>query len=337
MREARLHFGLMLTLALAVLLPGCADPDAVLFVTKSSLGIDFDAKPPSATIAYDRVEGYVAPRYDNGAVPPVIASIRTDGSLVNPEIRQIYATGQAALNAVQATGADTTVAAKPLSGGKRLMFFGTSTTTGLKVSFGTDLPDSLTFGYKRKEFSYIPVGHTTDASGNQIDTYPSVIASLDTRADALSPADTGLATKQFFATGAAADRLAQEATIRSAFSTEATTAYAKYAKAVREQEQKALVVLRCFAGVQDGQLLMVWKDANFRNLYQGAADFQELQKVWTDSQSPSNASRKPDLLRQGRRLYAANIGITIGSTPDRAAAMDDHSNFVCGLARAGNG
>ena len=40
---------------------------------------------------------------------------------------------------------------------KRLVFFGTSTTLGLKAGFSGDgYPDSLTFGYKRKEFSFIP-------------------------------------------------------------------------------------------------------------------------------------------------------------------------------------
>ena len=73
---------------------GCAD--SVLFVTKTSIGLDFDTKPPAASIAYDRTEGYLAPRYDNGAIPPVYGRIRSDAKIFNANVRQIYATGSAA-------------------------------------------------------------------------------------------------------------------------------------------------------------------------------------------------------------------------------------------------
>jgi len=77
-------------------LAGCNDPNTVLFVTNSSLGINFDSKPATASIAYDRVEGFIGPRFENGGAPPAVASMQTDGNIFNPTVRQTYATGAAA-------------------------------------------------------------------------------------------------------------------------------------------------------------------------------------------------------------------------------------------------
>jgi hypothetical protein len=202
-------------------LAGCATSDHVLFVTKTSIGIDFDSKPPSASIAYDRVEGYVAPRYNNGEIPAVIASIKSDGAIFNPKIRQIYATGEAA--EIVVSGAPDQNGGRRLKGEKRLMFFGTTTTTGLKVGFTTGLPDSLTFGFKRKEFSYIPLGSVGKGDAAH-DVYPSILASIDTEANAGNREETSLNNAQFFATGRAARLLASNDAVRTAFRKEAAKA-----------------------------------------------------------------------------------------------------------------
>ena len=203
-------------------LAGCANPDSVLFVTDTSLGINVESKPATASVAYDRIEGYIAPRYDNGALPPVVASIQTGGSIFDPRIRQVYATGAAAVRAV---GTDNAPASNPqLSGGRKLAFFGTSTTVGFKAGFdtGTAVPDSLLFGYRRKEFSFIPLGTTTDASGTH-DTYASALASVDSNTTTLGTgsvtgaAGVGLTHSQFIATGLAADTLATNAMNAPAF------------------------------------------------------------------------------------------------------------------------
>ncbi|WP_291982989.1 hypothetical protein [Candidatus Accumulibacter sp. ACC005] len=200
----------------------CAAPDHVLFVTKTSIGIDLDSKPASASLAYDRVEGYMGPRYDNGEIPPVIASVKSDGAIFNPRIRQVYATGDAAEIVVKARAdpAPSTERGPKLSGGKKLMFFGTATTTGLKVGFTTGLPDSLTFGFRRKEFSYIPIG-TVGTGDDAYDVYPSILASIDTAATAGTASETGLRNAQFFATGQAARFLATNAQVRMDFENQA--------------------------------------------------------------------------------------------------------------------
>jgi hypothetical protein len=220
-------------------LTGCATTTDVLFVTKASIGIDFDAKPASASIGYDRTEGYIAPRYDNGEIPPVVASIRSDGGIFNPKIRQVYATGDAAVIAVSEDPKAVLTALDPessdgktkkkLKGEKKLMFFGTSTTTGLKVGFTTYVPDSFVFGFKRKEYSFIPLGEQEDTDGTTYDVYPSVLASIDTAANAGTAdkegvkGDTSLSNSQFFATGRAARELAAKPTINKAFIAQATT------------------------------------------------------------------------------------------------------------------
>lgn len=217
-------------------LEGCATPDHVLFVTKTSLGVDFDSKPPSASIAYDRVEGYIAPRYDNGEIPPVIASVKSDGAIFNPQIRQVYATGDAA---EIVTGGTPATERQKLRGNKKLMFFGTTTTTGLKVGFGTSLPDSLTFGFKRKEFSFIPLGTQEDTEG-PYDVYPSIIASIDTVATAGTPSETSFRNAQFFATGHAARLLAANPRVRKDFETTAVEALSAKEKAKPILDEQAV-------------------------------------------------------------------------------------------------
>jgi len=231
-------------------LTGCTTTNEVLFVTKTSVGIDFDAKPSTASIGYDRTEGYIAPRYANGEIPPVVASIKSDVAIFSPNIRQVYATGDAAVIAVSATLKEAEEALeyldpfpgqsnkpeKKLQGDKKLMFFGTSTTTGLKVGFSTAVPDSFSFGYKRKEYSFIPVG-TVGEGDKEYDVYPSVLASIDTAANVSAKGvidKTSLSSSQFFATGRAARKLAANDGVNEAFRALATESL----RAKQEEEGK---------------------------------------------------------------------------------------------------
>lgn len=235
-----------------LVLSGCASTDHVLFVTKTSIGIDFDSKPATASLAYDRVEGYVAPRYANGEIPPVVASVKSDGNIFNPKVRQVYATGDAA---VIATGGKVSGRNQPLKGARELMFFGTTTTTGIKVGFTTGLPDSFVFGFKRKEFSYIPLA-TTGTEGQAHDVYPSVLAAIDTAANVSADgktADTSLANSQFFATGRAARLLADTPQIKDRFTAIAREAILKQqAVAVKRAQVTANSIDTLLGGILDG-------------------------------------------------------------------------------------
>jgi hypothetical protein len=232
---------LVTTLLSLLLLASCADTGRVIFVTTSSFGINVDNKPPTVSIAYDRTEGYIGPRYPDGAVPPVVASIETDGKIFSPEIRQVYATGPAAVRVVGTPNAPESphdlVGEKT---GKRMVFFGTTTTLGLKAGFsGEGYPDSFVFGYKRKEFSYIPLG-TKDVNGTPHDAYPSVLASIDTRASAESRPNSSLRTQQFFATGWAADTLATNPAVTYVFRAKAADALTASLPEQQRQEARSL-------------------------------------------------------------------------------------------------
>ncbi len=231
----------------AMLLAACADTSRVIFVTTSSIGINVDNKPPTVSIAYDRTEGYIGPRYDNGAVPPVVASIETDGGIFNPRIRQIYATGAAAVKAVGTPHApDGPQGLLGSKDSKRMVFFGTTTTLGIKAGFsGEGYPDSFVFGYKRKEFSYIPLG-TAIVEGQPTDTYPSVLGTIDTTTNVQTRTGTSLKTLQFFATGQAAETLALNPLVSAVFRNKAQDALT--ASLTEAQVNQAMAA----AGVQRG-------------------------------------------------------------------------------------
>jgi hypothetical protein len=208
-------------------LAACADPNTVLFVTNTSIGINFDSKPPTANIAYDRTEGFIGPRYANGGTPPAVASIETGGSIFDPKVQQTYATGSAAAKATKGpTAPDGPKEMAGESDQKKLMFFGTETSVGLKVGFGTTgAPDSLLFGYRRKEASVIPLAEQKQTDGKTVKAvYPSVLAAINVNVNAQAATTTGLTSKQFFATGEAAEGLATNETVAAAFRAKAKEA-----------------------------------------------------------------------------------------------------------------
>ena len=182
----------------AACLGGCETTTHAIFVTSTSLGFNYDSAPPSASIAYDRTEGFIGPGYDDGSLPPVLATLQTDGNVVAPKIRQIYGTGAAAIIA----SGGTATGPKALGTNPHTVFIGTTTTIGLKASFGSD--NGLTgfnLGFKRKEFSDLPLLGSPPV-------YPSVLASIDMTASSTSPSGVTLTSQQFIATGPAAEALA---------------------------------------------------------------------------------------------------------------------------------
>jgi hypothetical protein len=320
---------------------GCAD--SVLFVTKTSIGLDFDTKPPAASIAYDRVEGYIGPRYDNGAVPPVYGRILSDKAIFNTKVRQIYATGAAAQRVLHtpqecAQNPKTCApASTELVGGKRLMFFGTTTATGLKVTFSPEYqyPDSFHLGYKRKEFSFIPLGEFVKPDGAKEDRYPSVLAAIDTEATAsggVSAPSAGLLTSQFFATGATADQLAQEDYIRNLFEDEAADAFRVYRSVYGAQEVEATRILRCYLGVTIAKRPEAWADANAQGLFRQPIQLQEMTAL-RDAALADPALREAKL-READRMYASDIAILEGTQPARLQGLKQHRKKVCELARS---
>ena len=217
--------------ALCLALTGCADKQAVLFVTATTIGLDADSTPPHATLGYDRYEGYIGPSYSTGALPPVIAKIESDLKIFNPEIRQLYATGDAAELVTKGgtVPGEPTPDGKMYTGSGRLTLFGTGTNIGLRVTFAGNVPESISFGYKRKEFSYIPLGSAPDPDDptKTVDKYGSVLAAIDMGVHTETFTTTGTAVTQFFATGNAAKNLAAREPIRRRFLLEAEEAIAR--------------------------------------------------------------------------------------------------------------
>lgn len=277
-------------------LTGCATEN-VVFLTKTSFGIDVSMEPAAATIGYDRFEGYVGPRFDNGAVPPVAASFETNGKLFGRAVRQVYATGDAA-RVVTSAGAPTS--APELSGARKVMYFSTATTLGLKLGFGsTGATDTFTLGYKRREASVIPI-----TNGQ----FPAVVATIQNDVAADARANTEFGVEQYFATGEAAVSVAGLRQVKGMF--------LRRFEAL-DQSRSALSAASCLAALGDAELPRVWAHAE-RN---------ELLK------SPSNAAA----LNAKTPAEARDIYITTLATPDemntaRTDALEHHKDFVCSLA-----
>ena len=213
---SRLAAALTIPLSLAA----CVGQSEVLFVTSTNIGINFDTKPPAAAIDYDRFEGYIGPAYENGTLPPVASRLSSNLSVLNPEIRQVYATGNAA-ELITHPNPRRPEHQRLRKSANRIAYFATESSAGLKVTFtsASPVPDSMHLGYRRKEFSWIPVGTAgTDGcagdppgspSAEGVDCYGSVLASIKLGANVGTKAEgTQMAISQFFATGQAADMLA---------------------------------------------------------------------------------------------------------------------------------
>jgi hypothetical protein len=202
---------ILFALWIVLMLGACNTSERVAFGTHTIYGLDIDTEPtPTLSIGVDRGEVMVGPRYDNGAVPPVVASVKLKGGLFSTDVSQIYATGNAA---TLATKGEPIPNPKELKGGRKTMIFGTNTNLGLKVSFIGNAPKSFSFGFKRQELSVIPVG--TNDKG--VDTYGSVLAAIDTDTDVSLLDDSKFGYGAFFATGLAAESLAETPEIQGAF------------------------------------------------------------------------------------------------------------------------
>ena len=213
-----------MAVALAILsvLGACADIDSVLFVTDTKIAIDGDTKPPNVSIGYARDETFVGPNFETetGSIPPVVGRIESNLAVFNPEISQVYATGRAAILVTGEPGETSPRRSLAADETKQLVFFRTGSNIGLKIVFAGNVPESLTLGYKRKELSYIPLVRVVDANNSEAvtDVYGSVLAAIDMNVNTPSLTDTSLGVSQFFATGIAAEQLANtNPDVRAAF------------------------------------------------------------------------------------------------------------------------
>lgn len=225
--------GTLLWLLLVLLVSCSTGKDSILFVTKTSLGVDIDSKSPTLDIGYTRKEMTLAPQFEEGQVLPQMASFSSnEGIAVNTALGQSFAVGNPAILLSKYLGTAarpkseqviqaSEITAKPYSAegtltkAKRYVF-ATDTSFALKVTFGLETggyPDSFSLGYKRKELAYVPL-FITQESGKDVVKLPSLIATAAMYMDKSSLRESELRYSQFYATGLAANYLASQPIVR---------------------------------------------------------------------------------------------------------------------------
>lgn len=225
-----------------VSLGGCAIGfDHTLFMTKSNVGVDIDTKAPTAEISIARRELVIAPAFEKGQTPPVLAGFRTGNRLLfGFDVSSVFAGGNAALmlsdpdnikdnselclqvkpeGKLHLGSIELARFSLPTTGEIRPFVFGTDTTFGLKVAWSgmtAQFPDSLKIGFNRKELALAPVFGSD--KGTQDCPYlvgmPPFLASIEMTSETTTPQTFDLAYRQSFSTGSAAVELAKDPSIK---------------------------------------------------------------------------------------------------------------------------
>lgn len=325
----------------AALLGGCSNK--AIFSTNTSVGIDLDAKAGTTSIAYSRQEGYIGPIYENGEAPPVVASLKSDGKIFSPRVSQVYATGNAAVIATSREHSAAADAAEPmqdLSGKKKVMFFGTSTTTGFKLGFApaTFVPDELVFGFKRQELSYIPLIEREDGESP---VYSSTLAFYETNRKAdpngTSLPNLGFSDMSYFSTGKAAEQLAASDIIGNFFRREALEQFlARYDETVDKERYIGQSIMRCYKQAPFSRLPSAWEDG----IRTGVIEDTKF-KAWADRKY-ADASAVAGKTDDERKAMLFNVDgkkgpsgryemfiMNTAGTDDRLELLVKHADFVC--------
>ena len=203
-------------------LSGCAGYNHVLFMTKSNAGLDVDASPPTAEINISRKELVIAPNFEGGQTPPVVASFGSQlGNAKDAPGRfffgadQTFSGGDAAVTLAECynlpsndcwkrdstltlrTEPENAIPSNPVQkfvkglqkpGQVKPFIFGTDTQFGLKVAWngvGGVYPETLKLGYNRKEFALAPVTVGNKETDNSVKVnIPSFLATVNADAEA---------------------------------------------------------------------------------------------------------------------------------------------------------
>jgi len=235
------------------LLAGCAGYNNTLFMTKSNVGLDFDSKPPTLEVSIARKEAVIAPSFEGGKTPPVLASFKPhagSGSAFASfafGVDQTFAGGDAAkamamlYNLPTATNpclydSSLELSEKPPyencfqkipgKGATRPFIFGTDTSFGFKAAWsgtGGQIPDTVRLGFNRKEFAWAPISATPvlrpDGSEDchKVNVkMPAFLATIESSQNISGDGSTRVQGLQYFATGQAATYLAMQQDVRKA-------------------------------------------------------------------------------------------------------------------------
>jgi len=237
---------------LVALLTGCAGYNNTLFMTKSNVGLDFDSKPPTMEINVSRKEAVIAPSFEGGKTPPVMASFKPSAGAGGSfgsffmGVDQTFAGGDAALAMSQLYNQPTATDIKkfdsalelskkpgytdpfrkiPDAGATRPLIFGTDTSLGLKAAWtgtGGQFPDTVKLGFNRKEFAWAPLSAmpklnaNCDKDGTKVNVkMPAFLATVES-SHKLDTNGTRVEALQYFATGDSATYLAMQKDVRAA-------------------------------------------------------------------------------------------------------------------------
>jgi len=234
--------------AVGSIVAGCGlGYNRMLFFTGTNFGLNIDSTPPTAEISVGRREGVIAPAFEGDKVPPVLGMFRSDGNFFSPALTSVFAGGSAAATVTgKPDGTGRYCVANPprsrmlafwsavpgvralteVDDTARPFIFATDTMTGLKAVWsgaGGAVPETVKFGYNRKESAYAPVfsepGTTPGATPGAVPSpicspgqsevkNPSFLATAFTSTELSVINDSGFRYVQTFATGTAADNLA---------------------------------------------------------------------------------------------------------------------------------
>ncbi|MHC4943793.1 MAG: hypothetical protein ACYTG7_12320 [Planctomycetota bacterium] len=198
---------LVLWLGTVVIFTGCAGYDRMLFFTKTNMGLDLDTTPATVDVTISRREGVIAPTFEEGKTPPVLASFRSDVngfSRMFTGISSSFAVGDAAQTMTElfdapdskADAQDSSLELEKMPVASALnpspyqikddegfiapLIFGTDSSFGLKLAYsGMGMNFStLRFGYNRKELAWAPISLSTKDGKPRVKV-PSLLATVD--------------------------------------------------------------------------------------------------------------------------------------------------------------
>ncbi len=238
-------------------LTGCGiGYNKTLFFTKTNVGLDIDSQPPTAEVSIGRREGVIAPTFESGQTPPVLASFALEvhgfwallaqvsstfcGGDAAVTMAKLYDTNDRNARKYDYTSEDFDSAIdlskepnyldwfdkkdkyKNLLGPGEIepFLFGTDTSFGLKVAWSgmtAQAPDTIRLGFNRKEFALAPMTTIRHDDPNNISVkMPSFLAIIDNSTELGKVTGTRIKHLQYFATGKAADFMARRYGVRKA-------------------------------------------------------------------------------------------------------------------------
>jgi hypothetical protein len=245
-------FLLSLIILSTIVISGCGvGYNQLAFITKSNFGLDIDTTPATTELSIARREALIAPSFEDGKTPPVLASFRSKSSFNSFlfGVSSTFSGGDAAsamskhyrddsIESLASENSSSLCLSKkpkakikifgvtiakpkfPEAGSVQPFIFGTDTTLGVKFLWSgvtPNVPETIKAGFNRKEFALAPVyGKESNCAGSDtLSNYeikiPSFIATVDTTSDS---ADS--VYHQYFATGIAATNLALKQDVRKA-------------------------------------------------------------------------------------------------------------------------